>query len=329
MKKFLVISGIVLGSILLLLLAVRIGERCVYASFYQKADKAFAIPGLSDGFVPQGLDYLTEGEKSGSFLSCGYMANGKPSCVYLTDKDGKSTCTVLKNQDGSDYTGHTGGIAHTDDYLFITSSDGLDVFALSDVAEGQASATQIGHILTYNDPAWCYIYDGYLFAGEFYRAESHETPASHRMTTPCGDENTSIVTVFALTSVSDEAHPFSVNPTPVAVLSTPDKVQGFCVTDTGEVAISTSWGFATSHIYLYDAQKLVPDGTFTVNGTDVPLLYLDSSALTRTVKAPPMSEEILCLDGKLYVQNESASNKYVFGKFMSGNHLYRYDLTKD
>ena len=35
-----------------------------------------------------------------------------------------------------------------------------------------------------------------------------------------------------------------------------------------------------------------------------------------------MSEEIVLIDGKLYQANESASNKYVFGKFTGGKYLY-------
>ena len=58
------------------------------------------------------------------------------------------------------------------------------------------------------------------------------------------------------------------------------------------------------------------------------MYYLDSGSVTETIEAPPMSEEIVCLDGRLYVLNESACNKYIFGKLMSANDLYSYDLTK-
>ena len=44
--------------------------------------------------------------------------------------------------------------------------------------------------------------------------------------------------------------------------------------------------------------------------------------LENDIKTPPMSEEIVLIDGKLYQANESASNKYVFGKFTGGKYLY-------
>ena len=320
-KKIILTVAIAVGVILLLLAGIRAGERIIYADFYEKADKEFAIPGLSENYVPQGLDYLPDSQ---SFISCGYMSEGEASRVYLIDADGKATYAELKKADGSDYTGHTGGVSHFYKYLYITAGDGLDVFLLEDLTSGKDSLTKIGAVETFNDPAWCYVYGEYILTGSFYRAGNYETPAEHRLTTPAGDENTSLVTVFKL----DADQPCGVDPTPVAVLSTTDQVQGLCVTNTGEVAISTSWGFATSYIRLYDAEKLTPSGTYTLNGAEIPVVYLDSASLTRTVEAPPMSEEILCLDGRLYILNESACNKYIFGKLMSANDLYSYDLTK-
>ena len=319
LRRILIVVGIVLGTILLLLAGIRAGERMVYASFYQNADKEFQIPGLGENYVPQGLDYIQD---SKSFISCGYMSKGEASRVYLIDPNGKATYAELKETDGSDHTGHTGGVAHFDKYLYITDSDGLDVFLLEDLTSGKQDMVKVGEVKTYNDPAWCYAYGDYILAGSFYRAESYETPAEHRLTTPAGDANTSMITVFKL----DATQPLGIDPTPVAAISSPDQVQGLCVTDTGEVAISTSWGFATSYIRLYDAEKITPNGTFTVGDTEVPLFYLDSASATRTIEAPPMSEEIVCLDGRLYILNESACNKYIFGKLMSANDLYSYDL---
>lgn len=321
LKRILIILAIVLGAILLLLAGIRAGERIIYADFYAKAEKEFRIPGLSENYVPQGLDYLPEAQ---SFISCGYMSKGDASRVYLIDADGKATYAEMKNADGSDHTGHTGGVSHFDKYLYITDSDGLDVFWLDDLTSGKTSLVKIGSVKTFNDPAWCYVYGDYILAGSFYRAEDYETPMEHRLTTPAGDQNTSMITVFKL----DADQPFGVDPTPVAAISAPDQVQGLCVTDTGEVAISTSWGFATSYIRLYDTEKLTPNGTFAVNGVEVPLVYLESAAEARTIKAPPMSEEMVCLDGRLYILNESACNKYIFGKLMSANDLYSYDLTE-
>ena len=63
---------------------------------------------------------------------------------------------------------------------------------------------------------------------------------------------------------------------------------------------------------------------------DVPLYYEDSASLVEsdTVEAPPMSEEIVYLDGKIWIMNESACNKYIFGKLTTGNYLYSVEYPK-
>lgn len=322
-KKLVKIVGITLGVLVVLLVGIRVGERIIYAPFYGNAEKEFSIPGLGDNYVPQGLDYLSDKDH---FLSCGYMSDGTASRVYLIDESRKATYAELREEDGSDHLGHTGGIAHTGSYIYITDDDGLDVFRLDDLLSGKDELVKVGAVKTYNDPAWCTVHGDYILVGAFYRAEDYETLEEHRMDTPAGDHNTSLVTVFRL----DESQPLGIDPTPVAALSTPDQVQGLCVTDTDEVALSTSWGFATSYIRLYDAEKITATAdTFTVNGVTVPLYYLDSGSLTRTVEAPPMSEELVCLDGRLYILNESACNKYIFGKLLSALDLYSYDLNAD
>ena len=54
----------------------------------------------------------------------------------------------------------------------------------------------------------------------------------------------------------------------------------------------------------------------------LPVYSLGATTLVETIVAPPMSEEIVYLDGKIWIMNESASNKYVFGKFTTGNYLF-------
>ena len=58
---------------------------------------------------------------------------------------------------------------------------------------------------------------------------------------------------------------------------------------------------------------------------NIKLLYLDSQNCEQVIKAPPMAEELVYLDGKIYIMNESASNKYIFGKITSGRYVFAYD----
>ena len=60
----------------------------------------------------------------------------------------------------------------------------------------------------------------------------------------------------------------------------------------------------------------------------VPLYVLDGSTLKGDIKLAPMAEEIVIENGKLYTMCESATNKYIFGKFTSAKYCYATDLSK-
>ena len=326
MKKFLSFIGKFLISIVILVLVAVLGFKVFdlvkHKDFYSNSEVAFNTPGANDNFVQQGFDYVAEEEK---FLVTGYMSDDTPSRVYVVNKDGSSTFTKLLKEDGSDYCGHTGGIVRNGDYVYITGGNGLDVFSYADILEGKATTKQLGSVRTYNNPAHCYIYDGYVFAGSFFIEEDYETPEYERMTTPAGDENKSVITVFKL----DEGADFGIDPTPRAVLSTRRCVQGMCFTDDGKIVLSTSYGLSTSQLFVYDTEKLtsVQDYDFR-DFEDIPLYYLDSASLVEVIDAPPMAEELVYLDGKIYVMNESACNKYIFGKITTGYNVYAYNYKK-
>lgn len=320
LKIILIILAVIIGLFLLLLVGIRVGSTVVYKEFYSNADWDVRIPDLDNGYIPQGIDYLEDKEY---FLSCGYMSGKQSSRVYVTPPLGESYYSQLKNPDGSDYLGHTGGLAHFGDYIYITGNDGLDVFSFEDIIKGR-EAKMIGNVKTFNDPAYCHIHNNKIYCGSFYRKGNYETPQWERITTPSGDENTAVITVFEL----DENAEYGINPKPTAVISTCGLVQGMCFTDDEEIVLSTSYGMATSHLYFYnldltkEAENKVTLGEN--NEYEAPLYFLDISKFIKAVTAPPMSEEIIFVNKRIYIMNESASNKYIFGKFMQGYKLWGY-----
>ncbi len=90
--------------------------------------------------------------------------------------------------------------------------------------------------------------------------------------------------------------------------------------------MSSSWGTAFSHIYQYDESRLQLQGNIALLGMELPLYALDSAALLADGVIAPMSEEIVVVDGRLYTMCESASDKYIFGKFTSGKWCYATDV---
>lgn len=376
-KKIALIAGITFVILLVLAMLAVLGfklyDRIKYDDFYDVAEREYYIPGLMEGYVPQGFDYMKE-EKV--FLACGYMSNDKASRVYVISKDGdEAYYTELMAKNGGDYTGHTGGIAYYDKFVYITGDDGIDVFYLSDILDPTVpKAAHIGTILTCDvecddcdagycdihigyskgvgiNPAFCFVYDGELFVGSFHKDGDYNTPTDHHVTTPAGDENKALMVSFALGTgkfsrygIYGEYSDKSVDilPSPVAAYSLPSYVQGICVatyntlidnqmTTVERMVLSTSWGLTTSRLSFYDLKK-VRGATPSKddNELDYPLYYVDSASIIEadTVEAPPMSEEIVYLDGKIWIMNESACNKYIFGKLTTGNYLYSVEYPK-
>lgn len=324
MKKK-ILKALIVFIVAVFLLAVTvfsgfsIGEKIMFADFYSNSHIYCKIPGLWEGYVPQGYCNVN-GECVR--LSCGYMNNGKSSRIYIIPENGENTEFVeLFNPDGSAYTGHTGGVAVYGDTVFVTGSDGLDVFSYKDVTDGDGKATQIKTFPTVNNPAYCFIDGANLYVGSFYRAGNYETPDHERMTTPAGDANTSIMAVYSI----DVNTCYPASEAPTLFYSTTGLVQGAALTEDGKMILSTSYGLAKSHLYIYDLNTATEkDGLYTIGEYSAPLKYLDSSSLVDDVVAPPMSEEIICENGTVYVMTESASMKYLFGKLTTGSYVYGY-----
>lgn len=310
------IAVILLALILAILLVLFVGVTVRYWDYYGNSKGSFIIPGLNSGYVPQSFDYM---EEQDAYLMCGYMSDGSASRIYVRDGNGKTHYVSLANSDGTVYDKHAGGICHNGDYVYLAGDNGVDVFSLSDVLAGE-DPVLLGTIVTGHDMAYCSFYNGYLLAGNFYYPEHYETPESHRITTPAGDENTALITIYQ----AEEGAQFGLDPTPVAAISTPGKVQGMCFTSDEELVLSISWSLTDSNLQFYavDTQRC---GTIELPTGEVPLYYLDSANRTKTVILPPMSEELVYRDGRVYVMCESACNKYIYGKLIRGWQVFAYD----
>ena len=326
-KRRWLIPVMIVTAFLLLLLAAREYFRLPVLDYYRTSEKSFRIPGLDDGFVPQGLSYDAD---ANLFFVAGYQKDGSASPVYTVSlTDGTVNRTQLLNADGTSFTGHAGGLSVHGEYVYIAGGDDncVYVFSHSDILsaseEGVPCLGSFETALPDDDGinvAFTAVHDGKLIVGEFYREQNYPTPESHKITTSSGDYNTALALAYEFTDDTDNR--FGLAAAPCAAYSLPGLVQGMCFYG-GTAYLSTSYGLAFSHIYAYDTSALAPQGTIA----DVPLYAMDSASLIDTLKFPPMSEEIEVLDGWLYTMCESASQKYLFGKLTGGAWCYATPLT--
>lgn len=321
------------GALLLLLpLCVRAYVRLPHLAYFHASSRAFRIPAIHDGFVPQGLAYDPENE---CCLVTGYQKAGGPSPLFLVGRDG----AVLKTlffilEDGTPYTGHAGGIALQGDYLYLAGGydAAVHVFSASAIEYVQDGSPlcAIGHISCVSPvdsgdhlgPAFLCATEQGLLVGEFYRSGNYETPESHRVVCPSG----AIQRALALLYPADPASPLGVSSLPSLALSLPDLAQGMAVAD-GWICVTASWGLSHSSLYLCDAAFLPRAEDVTVLGCTLPCYALEPAACAVCTSLPPMAEEPTIVDGSLYVMNESASDLYFFGKLTGGQYCYATPLS--
>ena len=330
-KKVFRIVLIALASLLALVALVLAGAHLltpvVYGDFFDGEVAEFKAAGLGDGLVPQGFAYV---EQHGVYLQCGYMADGSASRIYVIDERNDHTVhyVTLLAADGTAYTGHTGGLTAYDDLVWLVNDgEGEDncvwVLSLSELlsAPNGGTITLNNKFQPESRAAYCLADGEYLWVGEFYRAEDYPTKASHTFTVADGAQQNALVCAYPLDTASELG---IADTTPALLLSVPGQVQGFAMTADGGFVLSSSFGLSSSILRFYSAlpAEQQPDATLDVNGASVPVYFLDNDMLIRVVEAPPMSEEIVVKDGRLFVLFESACQKYIFGNFMRGRPVY-------
>ncbi|MGM9641870.1 MAG: hypothetical protein ACI3XI_01540 [Eubacteriales bacterium] len=316
MKKVLKIFGktlmfIIIGILLLAILTVvvlNIAKFFIYDEYYAAKTDLCTNPGLNDGFVCQGI---AVSEENGVILVCGYMKDKSNSRVYVTDFDSNSYYVELTRNGGEKYTGHAGGMAVVEETVYIANAKKIYSFSLNDVLNAEnGGVVDIGSGTAVNTNAsFVYADEEFLYVGEYNDGESYNIE---------GHENeTAEGTHYALCTK------YAVNDllTPLASYSIRNYVQGICFTPNGKVVLSTSHGLNDSIYYVYDLDKATDSGK-TLDGA--PLYYLD--VLEKEIHGPAMSEDLDYFEGKIITLTESASNKYIFGKFFGATKIVALDI---
>lgn len=304
MKKPVKIILIVLAAVVVLYLMVFLTYPTMnYFEFYSLAEKAAPIPGMWEDFIPQGVT-VTE---DGTILICGYMPGDEPSRIYAI-KDGSVKRVTAKKTDGSDYTGHAGGLTAAGDYIYISNASKLFVLRTADVlnaADGGA-VSFLGAVEVPCRASYCSSDGEYVYVGE-YHAPGYETADSHLVATAEGGSYQAMTFAYRL----DGSAEFGVETKPSIAYATCDKAQGFAVNGSMAV-VSCSSGLASSRLRLYNISG-EPEGAFYQDGEELPLYILDSGRATMLVSAPHMSEDLEFRGDRLYVAFEAGAKKFGAG----------------
>ena len=289
-----------------------------YKKFFREFKADFTIPGLFEGIIPQGMCYIS---KLNAFAVSGYYEDGLfPSMLMLIDaKTGKFTKAFpLQNVDGEDYSGHAGGIASSDDYLYITSESTCyicEIDSLEKLKNGDTLKFQSNFKLNTKGSFACFDND-ILWTGDFIESSDDAREEAKKITTlTSGETFYAYCEGYALKDglpdikkINSENNGYI----PDYMLAIPEQVQGMCFTHSGKLIFSTSYGRKNnSKNYVYEDVLLSERvGFYTIDGTEIDLLACGSDLLSKTIVAPPMAEGIVQVDSSQYIIFESGAEKY-------------------
>lgn len=271
----------------------------------------FEVPGLQDGFIPQGICYV---EKLEMFAISGYMpddesGNAQYSRIYLVNPKTQESKMFIIDK----FTGHAGGIASNDNDIWLSSggsstSNGKIYHFTADMFAGKSgsSISYDGYFSVPVKGSVLYCDGEKLWVAEFYNndKDSNKVNKDHHYSTnhawSCG-YNLPI----------DVDYSAKENKAPDVILSIPDKVQGMSVTDDNEVVFSTSYGRRNnSKLHIFEPFTNWDTNTVNVFDSDVTLYVAKRKNRVIRFKMPTLMEGIDYHDGKLYVVFESGAETY-------------------
>ena len=293
-----------------------------YNEFNALSTPAFTVPGLDQKIVPQGMDIWRE---QGWIMMSGYFSDSSVSDCSMVIAIDMTTGEIaaeykLKNIDGSNHTGHAGGVAITKKNMFISTGSQLLRVPLEQLYEAgrQGDARIVEEIRVPVRASFCNYSGGYLWVGDFYYGKSYPTDQYRHMKNSEGKMYYAWSVGYALDSSAENEigetrwQDSMEYATPDVILSIDQKIQGMAVVDGEHIALSQSYGRGNdSKIMIYKNVLSTPPHTaVTLNGSNIPLWFLDGNTELDVIDAPPMSEGLAAVNGALYILFESGAEKY-------------------
>lgn len=287
------------------------------AAFLKKAETGFVIPGLAEGYIPQGVCY--DGT-NGVFLISGYFEDDTPSRICVVSREGvllKSVAVLTPG--GKASGGHFGGIAVYCSWVYLANTDNFYVLSLPDILAAQESTRALVSLRTCLPAvSGAEVADGVLWLTQFCENSGKAVKAADPVYITKGGHR-----LFARADgyLLDETGPYGLpaetirdgTAYPDKAMAIPPEVQGMTFTPEGRLVFSCSYGRAVHAIVsVYaDVTQRRPDETLTFDGCSVPLYHCRLRDRRATYTAPPMLQEV-CVgpDGRLCFLSEAGAAKY-------------------
>ncbi len=297
------------------LIRSKIENRKNYADYTELCD----IPETENGYVPQGFCIAEDGE---SYIVSYYHSEKASIIVFVNAETGESEKILnLKTAGGKDFTGHAGGIAQENGWLYICHGSKIYRISSDDIANAEnGGEISLGESVQ-TDVKCSYINsDGeYLYAGEFYTFDfdgSYDTDASHHVSVSLFERNYARCNAYKLSDF--EAAFDGGELIPDFALTTPNRVQGIARCDDGKFVLSVSYGRNNdSFMPVYeDVTSDEADYELAYGEEKVPVYHLRNNRRVSNLRQPPMLEGIDAKGNSVIGIFESGAKKYSDSAFI-------------
>lgn len=301
-----------------------------YEEFLNNAYEWAQVPGLEEGMVPQGIAY---NEQTDYTYVSAYHAEDA-SVIMVLDYYGDFVAEYhLKKGNGSNFTGHVGGMAVYDNVLYISNEkEGgkyrITALPLGLLPTGGSCELNLDDFQDYYvpvSPSFLGADDGILWVGNFYYPDEDYDLSTYMNFTVenCdGEDYGCYIVGYNLGSYGVECLETEAGEnyaTPHYVLAAEQKIQGMAYDYYNDkVFLTKSYGRRNDSelieytVYTYNDYDV--DLYLPMNGEQVPCFILDSDCENSRTKLIPMAEGVVQRwSGELMVLFESGANKYSDG----------------
>ncbi len=286
--------------------------------FFNNFEESFIIPGLKEGIIPQGICY---DETTDCFLITGYYDKEKfPSMIMAVNASTGELIGAypLKTTNGDDYYGHAGGIAASQNTVYITSDGECYTFPSINI-----KTTRNGSPITFSGKfklntlgSFACINNNILWVGDFIESSSDAREQATNITTlSSGETFYAYCEGYKLSdglpntkNINSQSNGYI----PDYILAIPEQVQGMAFTKTDKIIFSTSYGRKNnSKLYIFnDVMINEKAGTIKIDGKSVDVIACSTADLEAEITAPPMAEGMAIHPNGIYIIFESGAKKY-------------------
>ena len=317
-----------------------------YTKFNGAFEAEYLIPALKQKMIPQGMDVWQE---KGLILVSGYFkstSHHATSVIVAIDIETGAYVGEydLYNMDGTAHVSHVGGIAVSENNIYLSNGQNLYRIPLSQLEDvGRKGDLHIVEKIAIPlGGSYCNYSQGYLWVGQFYipnNASYSNTPEWCHMTNNMGGAYGTACIGYKITNETESGiaaehwNAETEYAVPDVVFSTTQKIQGITVLDDGTVILSYSYGRnSNSRIYFYD--KFFAEGaekeahaTVELGGKMIPVYFLDGKAANTYYSAPPGSEGVASDGKKLFVLFEMGATYFHTGAEKNPtDHIWAYTI---